>query len=128
GGAEPELITYRMVSASYFPTLGMPAMVGRTFLADEDKSEAATPYAVISHEFWRRRFSSRADIVGQTISLRDAPFTVVGVMPPAFFGETVGTRPDVWLPLTMQATILPGRDWLHEKPGDLEKVMWLHVF
>jgi predicted permease len=128
GGGEPELITYRMVSASYFPTLGVPAMVGRTFLADEDKSEGSSPYVVISHEFWRRRFSSRADIVGQTISLRNAPFTVVGVMPPAFFGETVGTRPDVWLPLTMQATLLPGRDWLHEKPGDLEKVMWLHVF
>jgi predicted permease len=128
GGAEPEPITTRMVSASYFPTLGIPALVGRTFLADEDKSEGAMPYAVISHEFWQRRFSGRADVVDQAIVVRGTPFTVIGVMPPAFFGETVGARPDVWLPLTMQATILPGRDWLHEKPGDLEKVMWLHAF
>jgi predicted permease len=128
GGAEPEPITTRMVSASYFPTLGIPALVGRTFLADEDKSEGAMPYAVISHEFWQRRFSGRADVVDQAIVVRGTPFTVIGVMPPAFFGETVGARPDVWLPLTMQMTIIPGRDWLHEKAGDTEKVMWLHAF
>ena len=40
----------------------------------------------------------------------------------------VGERPDVWLPLTMQSIILPGRDWLHDDPVGLQKAMWLHVF
>ena len=55
-------------------------------------------------------------------------FSIIGVAPASFFGETVGQRPDVWLPLTLQPAVLPGRDWLHETPGDVEKVMWLHVF
>ena len=48
--------------------------------------------------------------------------------PPAFLGETIGDRPDAWVPLAMQAIVLPGRDWLHDRPGSLEKLMWLHVF
>ena len=53
---------------------------------------------------------------------------MIGVTPASFLGETVGERPDVWLPLAMQAAVLPGRDWLHDQPGSVEKVMWLHVF
>jgi predicted permease len=53
---------------------------------------------------------------------------VIGIMPPSFFGETVGDRPDIWLPLAMQPVVLPGRDWLHDDPVGLQKVMWLHVF
>jgi predicted permease len=128
GSDEPEKMTVRLVTASFFSTLGVPAAIGRTFVADDDKTEGAAPYAVISHEFWQRRFGGRADIVGQTIALRGGVFSVIGVAPPAFYGETVGVRPDAWLPLIMQAVVLPGRDYLHEKPGDTEKVMWLHAF
>ena len=39
-----------------------------------------------------------------------------------------GEQPDAWMPLAMQATVLPGRAWLHDEPGSVEKVMWLHVF
>jgi predicted permease len=128
GGGEPERITIRMVSASYFGTLGVPALVGRTLVADDDRAEGSAPYAVISHDYWQRRFGGRQDIIGQSIVLRGGLFSVIGVMPATFFGETVGVRPDAWLPLTMQAMVLPGRDWLHDRPGDIEKVMWLHVF
>jgi predicted permease len=128
GGTETEKLVIALVSGSYFSTLGVNPEVGRTFVADDDKAEGATPYAVISYDYWQRRFQGRADILGQTITLRSGVFSVIGVAPPAFYGETVGTRPDAWLPLTMQRSVLPGRDYLHEKPGDTEKVMWLHVF
>src|SRR5262249_35430183 len=60
-------------------------------------------------------------------TIRQRVFSIIGVAPPSFFGETVGQRPDVWVPLTLQPVVLPGREWLHEKPGG-DKVMWLHVF
>ena len=52
--------------------------------------------------------------------------TIIGVAPPGFIGETSGQQPDLWLPLRMQPSVLPGEDRLHDTPPD--KVMWLHVF
>ena len=86
------------------------------------------PFAVISHEYWQRRFGGHADALGRPIALSDGVLSVIGVMPASFFGETVGERPDAWVPLAMQTTVLPGRDWLHDQPGNVEKVMWLHLF
>ena len=107
-----------MVSAEYFSTLGVSALLGRAFRADDDP---AAPYAVISYDYWRRRFGRRGDILGTTMAIRRGVFSIIGVAPASFFGETVGQRPDVWLPLSLQPAVLPGRDWLHETPGDLEK-------
>ncbi|MGH9163604.1 MAG: ABC transporter permease [Vicinamibacteraceae bacterium] len=126
-GSGPEEISTRMVSAEYFTTLGVPALIGRTF-RDEDRVLGAVPYAVISYDYWQRRFGGRQDVLGVPLAFRAGVFSIIGVAPSSFFGETVGHRPDVWLPLGMQASVLPGRDWLHDTPGDLDKVMWLHVF
>jgi putative ABC transport system permease protein len=126
-GGEPEDLHTRMVSAEYFQTLGVPALVGRIFEAADGVAGAA-PYAVISYDYWRRRFGLRADILGVPLTMRGGVFSIIGVAPPSFFGETVGDRPDAWLPLSMQSVVLPGRDWLHDQTGSFEKVMWLHVF
>ena len=91
-GGQPEEVITRMVSGSYFSTLGVPAAVGRTFTQDDDRAEGGAPYAVISHEFWQRRFGGNADAVGKTIALAGGTFSVIGVAPPAFFGETVGDQ------------------------------------
>jgi len=128
GGGEPEEVGVRLVSSSYFATLGVPASVGRTFDAPSEPAPGTTPYAVLSYEFWQRRFGGRADTIGQPFNIRGTVFTVLGIAPPSFFGETVGERPDMWVPLSMQGVVLPGRDWLHDTPGSFEKVMWLHVF
>lgn len=122
-----EEIGVRMVSGRYFQTLGVPAAIGRVFGDAEDRAGAA-PYAVISDAFWRRRFGGNAAVLGTRLTIRKGVFEIVGVAPPEFFGETVGQRPDVWLPLSMQPSVLPGRDWLHDAPGSFEKVMWLQVF
>jgi predicted permease len=127
-GGEPEELSMRLVSSSYFPTLGVPPAIGRTFDATPEPAPGSVPEAVVSYAYWQRRFGGRADALGQSIATRGGTFTVVGVMPSSFFGETVGERPDVWVPLAMQGAVLPGRDWLHDQPGSVEKVMWLHVF
>jgi len=127
-GGQPEEVAVRLVSSSYFATLGIMALVGQTFDASHEAAPGTSPQAVISHEFWQRRLGGRPDALGQSITFRGGVVSVIGVMPSSFFGETVGERPDVWVPLAMQATVLPGRDWLGDKPGSVEKVMWLHAF
>lgn len=111
---QPEELRFRMVSNGYFETLGVPALVGRTL---QPSDELQSPYAVISYELWQRRFGGRVEAIGQKITIRKAIFTVIGVMPASFFGETVGEQPDLWMPLGMQPTILPGHDFLHDSPG-----------
>jgi predicted permease len=127
-GGPFEDFAIRLVSTSYFDALGVPAFIGRTFGGPVEPAEGSAPYAVISYDLWQRRFGGRADVIGRTIGLRDATLQVIGVAPARFFGETVGERPDAWVPLAMQPMVMPGRPWLHDVPGSVEKVMWLHVF
>lgn len=127
-GREPEEIAVRLVSMSYFATLGVPARLGQIFDDGPEPAEGSVPYAVISHEYWQRQFGGQPDVLGRTIAFRDGAVSVIGVAPASFLGETVGERPDVWVPLAMQAVVLPGRAWLRDQPGNVEKVMWLHAF
>ncbi|HEY6272746.1 MAG TPA: ABC transporter permease, partial [Terriglobales bacterium] len=59
--------------------------------------------------------------------IRKAVYDVIGVMPPRFFGMTVGAAPDIWVPLTMQAEVYPGQDWLSVEKHPIEKTEWLQV-
>ena len=127
-GGEPEEIAVRMVSASYFATLDVDMRIGATFDPAREPAPGTAPFAIVSHEFWQRRFGGRADVLGRSIAARGGTLSIVGVAPAGFFGETVGERPDLWVPLAMQAAILPGRDWLNDQPGSVDKVMWLHLF
>ena len=114
----------RLVSGEFFEVLGVSPAIGRLFTTAEDRAE--TPEAVISYHYWQRRFGGRPDVLGKTFTLRKAALTIIGVAPSGFVGETSGQQPDLWLPLRLQPSVLPGNDWLHETPPD--KAMWLHVF
>jgi predicted permease len=127
-GGDSEEIAIRLVSASYFSTLGVSTVVGSSFDPAREPAPDAAPYAVIGYDFWQRRFGGRGDAIGRTITLPGGIVSIIGVAPASFFGETVGERPDVWIPLAMQSAVLPRRDWLHDATGNAEKVMWLHAF
>src|SRR2546427_5877915 len=87
------------VSGSYFDVLGVSAILGRTFTADDDKP-GKKPVAVISYGYWRRRFAGNPSVLGKTIYLGGIPFVVTGVMSPKFFGTNVAVRTaDLLLPL-----------------------------
>jgi predicted permease len=124
-GSGAEEIVVQMVSSEYFSTLGVPALLGRTLRPDDDPD---APNAVISYDYWQRRFGRRADVLGSRIAIRQGVFSIIGVASASFFGETVGQRPEIWVPLSMQPAVMPGRDWLHENAGNRDKIMWLHVF
>jgi putative ABC transport system permease protein len=99
GTDAPERLQVEMVSASYFPLLGVEAVAGRTFTADEDRTPGANLAAVLSHGLWQRRFGGDTQVLGKTIELEKNGFTVVGVLPPGFRGQN-GTA-DAWV--TMMA-------------------------
>ena len=82
-----------MVSGNYFSALGVPALVGRTFGAEDDLMPGAHPMAVVSYRYWQRRFALDSAIVGRSIRISGTPFTVIGVTPREFFGESVRRRP-----------------------------------
>ncbi len=101
GGGESHFAEGLWVSGDYFRVLGVPAMRGRVFTADDDLHGGgrAGPVAVISHGFWERHFAGDPDIVGKTIRLDRHPFTIIGVTPPWFRGLDVDTAYDVAIPI-----------------------------
>jgi predicted permease len=95
-------ITSEYVSGNYFSTLGVRAFGGRMF-TPEDDTPAAPPVAVLSHRVWQTTYGSDANVVGSTLVLDGHPFTVIGVAPAGFFGETLESDPpDIWLPLQQE--------------------------
>ena len=127
-----------LVSGNYFSVLGVRPTLGRPLTPDDDRTAGGGPVAVISYGLWQRGFAGSPDVLGRTIRLRggrlggagtsgfepDAPktpqpddvvLTIVGVAPQEFFGDTVGRLVDVWVPITMQPMLMPGRAWLTRK-------------
>ena len=95
--SEPERVTGARASASLWQTLGTPFALGRGFTASDDVPGAA-PVAVISHSLWQRRFGGDRGIVGRTVTINDAPTTIVGVLSPEFRFPPAQSA-DVMMPL-----------------------------
>lgn len=101
--ARPLLSEY--VDGNYFSTLGIGAFGGRVITPDDDKP-AAPPVAVLSHHTWQTTYGGDSSIVGSTFIVDGHPFTVIGVAPPGFFGETLRSDPpDLWVPLQQEPLI-----------------------
>lgn len=111
-----------LVSGSYFSTLGVQAAIGRIFTINDDRTAGEHPVAVASSGYWQRRFGGDADILNRVVRISGTPITIIGVVPPAFFGEQVGVAPDLWIPLTMWGQVVPGRNLL-QSPG----TGWLRI-
>jgi predicted permease len=110
---ETQFVDGLWASGSFFETLGVPARLGRTFSdADDRHGGADGPVAVISHRFWRRHFGGAPNAVGRSLQLDGVPFTIVGVMPPDFFGAEVGRTFDVAVPLTNEPLLRGGDSFL----------------
>jgi predicted permease len=124
-GEPPEKVPVSLVSDNYFDAIGARVVFGRPFVP----SDAATPgtgaVAIVSDGFWRRRFGGAPDVLAKTIELVGVQFAVVGVAEPGFTGHSVGHPADVWVPLTMQPTLVPGLPGLEESAG--AEARWLKV-
>ncbi len=93
------------VTGNYFSTLGVRPFGGRVFTPDDDKP-SAPPVAVLSHRVWQTTYAADPSVLGSTFIVEGHPFTVVGVAPPGFFGETLESDPpDVWIPVQQEPMI-----------------------
>jgi predicted permease len=106
-GDQNERVRADLVSGNYFQVLGVKPWAGRLLTQEDDGSPGNHPVAVISYNFWDRRFGKDPTIVGKTILANEHPVTVLGVTPPGFFGVYLSSTPDVWVPLMMTPVFNP---------------------
>ncbi len=134
--------TTELVSGNYFDVLGVTPVIGRPITPDDDKAVGSGPVAVISYGFWQRAFGGSPSVLGRTLRVNEGAIsggtsgfepeprlppvqpvlTIVGVAPPQFFGASVGTIVDVWVPITMQPILTPGRAWVTRRSA-----YWVNV-
>jgi len=114
-GASTEEPHARFVTGNFFSVLGVPAYTGRTFTAAEDQTPGEDPVAVLTYDYWQRRFSGSRTAIGSVIRVNDVAVTIVGVTPPGFDGDIVGEPVDFWLPMMMEAAIRPRMNLLNDR-------------
>jgi predicted permease len=123
GKGKPQRVWGMVASANYFDVLGVRPILGRGFLPAEDEKPGGAPVAVISYRLWQTRFGANPDIVGQEIEVNQHPYTIVGVTPAVFQGSQTGVRFEIWVPIMMEAQLLPQGDLLHD-----HHYFWLLAF
>jgi predicted permease len=112
-----------LVSGSYFPTLGVQPALGRLLGPDDDRTPGAHDVVVLSHAYWSSHFGASPSALGESLVVNGTAMTVVGVAPRGFEGTTLGARPNVFAPISMRETLLPG--W---KGLDNRRSYWAYLF
>jgi predicted permease len=114
-------LTEEYVTGNYFSTFGLGAFAGRA-LTPADDHESAAPVAMLSYRTWQQQYGSDPSVVGSDFILDGHPFTIVGITPPGFFGETLRSDPpDVWIPVNQEALLRSSNSILHHYQA------WLRV-
>jgi predicted permease len=97
-----------LVSGSYFGVLGLNPALGRLLTPEDDKNVGGHFVTVLSHRYWTTKFNQNPGVLNDTIIVNGQGLTIVGVAPPGFDGTTLGTRPNVFVPITMRGLMQPG--------------------
>ncbi len=95
GVGEPERLHAHMISAEFFPTLGLRPLLGRNFRSEEDRAGAG-PVAILGDGLWKRKFGASREVLGRSSTLNGKVYTVIGVAP----GHVTGLSPsDIYVPI-----------------------------
>ena len=141
-GPAPEEAEGDMVSGDFFSGLGVRLQRGRGFTEQDEKDHA--PLAVISNDYWTRRFARNPEVLGTTLLVNGIGFTIVGVAARGFEGLEAGLSTDFWIPLQSRAgaermgeparkrqdvhersdVVVPAADWTAEAGGDAGRRRW----
>jgi len=113
-----------LVSGDYFSVLGLRAEVGRLINAGDDTNPGESTAVVLSHDYWQSRFGADPGVLNDTLVVNGQPMTIVGVAPEGFTGTTLGSRPEVFVPLTMWEALNPRWRGTFED----RRSHWLYVF
>jgi predicted permease len=110
------------VTGNYFLTFGIRAFAGRT-LAPSDDQASAPPVAMLSYRAWQQQYNSDPSVIGSTFIVEGHPFTIAGIAPPGFFGETLrSSPPEIWMPLQQEPLVNAGNSLLKQSIS-----AWLRV-
>jgi predicted permease len=111
-----------LVSGGYFPVLGLHPAAGRLLTPDDDRVIGANFVAVLGHHFWEEKYGKDPRAVGQTIIVNGKSFTIVGVAPEGFEGTTAGSRPVIYIPLSMRGEVQRFTRW------EDRRNYWVYLF
>jgi predicted permease len=117
---QADTVSGELVSGNFYQQLGVQPALGRAIQPSDDDTPGSGPVAVISDGLWARLFGRSPSVIGKTIQLNLIPITIIGVNPPGFTGGAgVQISPDVFLPFSMQPTLIPDRKGsLLENPNE----------
>jgi predicted permease len=122
-GEKTERVSAELVSGTYFPVLGVPALLGRTFTPEEDQTPGGHPLVMLSHDYWRTRFAADPAVVGKTVVVNGHNMTIVGVAAPGFAGVELGFTTQVFVPIMMKAQMTPLWDAMKDR-----RSRWVNAF
>ena len=123
-GGPADTVQGLWTSGAFFDVLGVPAVVGRTYGAEDDRRGGGPNGAVVvlSYRFWQQRFGGAPDVVGRALTLNRVSYTIVGVTGPNFLGPTVGQAFDVAVPIGTEPLMRGKESWL-----DGRSTWWLDL-
>jgi len=114
GQSTAQTRTGEFVSGNYFNTFGVQAFAGRVF-SDADDQAGAAPVAVMSYQTWQSDYAGDPTVIGGTFYLQSQPVTVVGIAPPAFYGDRIAPNtPAFWVPLSAEPLLSQANSILHQ--------------
>lgn len=110
------------ISGAYFRALGLKPSEGRLIEPSDTEVLGEASVAVLSHAYRQSRFGDE-EVLGRTLIVNGEPVTIVGVAPEGFHGTTLGSRPDVYAPISMRERLSPGWEGLEDR-----RVYWVYTF
>jgi predicted permease len=122
-GGRTERVSGELVSGTYFPVLGVKAVIGRTIREEDDDKPNAHPVAVLSYDYWQTRFGGSRSVLGSTILLNGHNYTVIGVSQPGFDGVALGHISQVFVPVMMKEWVTPLWNGLKDR-----RWSWVNAF
>lgn len=105
-GDRSRIVLGQIVTANHFAFFGVPPLLGRT-LQPADDAPGAERVVVIAHRMWQRELGGDPAVIGRTLTMRGLPYTIVGVMPPAFTGVVALLTPELWMPIVHSEDVEP---------------------
>jgi predicted permease len=112
-----------LVSGSYFPVLGVQPALGRLVQPGDDRVPGETRIVVLGYDYWQRRFGGDPNVLNQVMVVNGQTLTIVGVSARGFDGTTLGTRPQVYVPITLRGLMEPGF-----KDFENRRTYWAYLF
>ena len=112
-----------MVSGSYFPVLRLQPAAGRLLSPADDQKVGESRVVVLSHAYWTSRFDRDPAVLDQTLVVNGQHLTIVGVAPEGFNGTTLGSRPHVFVPITLRGLMTPGFEQFANR-----RAYWAYLF